>query len=59
LRHWKGVGITVPPSYLEPWAEKFAGLFGLAARVDPFLEDCPGIRALADHVVLVFERVKS
>jgi len=59
LRHWKGVGITVPPSYLEPWAEKFAGLFRLAARVDPFLEGCPGFRALADHVVLVFERVKS
>ena len=53
---WKGAGIAVPPSYLEPWAARFPRLFDLTARIDRFLERCPGFRALADHVVLVFER---
>jgi SAM-dependent methyltransferase len=54
---WKGVGIAVPPSYLEPLAVRFPRLFKLAARTDPLLGGCPGVRALADHVVLVLERV--
>ncbi|MGA2984360.1 MAG: methyltransferase domain-containing protein [Terriglobia bacterium] len=58
LVSWKGTGIAVPPSYLEPWAQRFARLFRLAARIDPFLGRCPGIRALADHVVVVLERVE-
>jgi SAM-dependent methyltransferase len=53
---WKGAGIAVPPSYLEPWAERFARLFKLAAKIDPFLGQCPGFRALADHVVVILER---
>jgi len=59
LVSWKGVGIVVPPSYLEPWAKRFARLFEFAARIDPFLGRSPGFRALADHAVLVFERVEG
>ena len=55
---WKGVGIAVPPSYLEPWAERFPRLFKFAAKIDPLLGQCPGFRALADHVVVVLERVE-
>ena len=55
---WKGAGIAVPPSYLEPLAVRFARLFRFAAKIDPFLGRCPGIRALADHVVVVLERVE-
>ena len=54
---WKGIGIAVPPSYLEPWAVRFARLFRFATKIDPFLGRCPGVRCLADHVVLVLERV--
>jgi len=56
---WKGAGIAVPPSYLEPLAAKFARLFRFAAKIDPFLGRCPGLRALADHVVVMFERVEG
>ena len=59
LVRWNGIGIAVPPSYLEPWAVRFPRLFGFAARIDPILGRCPGIRALADHIVVVFERVPS
>ena len=58
LVSWKGVGIAVPPSYLEPWAERFPRLFKFAAKIDPLLGQCPGFRALADHVVVVLERVE-
>jgi SAM-dependent methyltransferase len=59
LVSWKGTGIAVPPSYLEPWAVRFPWLFKFAALIDPILGRCPGFRALADHVVVVFERVKA
>jgi len=58
LVSWKGVGIAVPPSYLEPWAERFPRLFKFAAKIDLLLAQCPGFRALADHVVVVLERVE-
>jgi ubiquinone/menaquinone biosynthesis C-methylase UbiE len=57
LLRWRGVGVATPPSYLEEWAARSTGLFPLAARVDPFLGRCPGLRALGDHVLLVFEKV--
>lgn len=57
LVSWKGTGIAVPPSYLEPLAVRFARLFRFAGKIDPFLGRRAGLRALADHVVLVFERV--
>lgn len=58
LVSWKGVGITVPPSYLELIAVRFKRLLEFAAQIDLFIGPCPGFRALADHVVLVFERVE-
>jgi len=57
LVSWKGAGIAVPPSYLEPWAERFPWLFKFAAKIDSLIAQCPGFRALADHVVVVLERV--
>jgi SAM-dependent methyltransferase len=56
LKSIKGVGVSVPPSYLETWANRFPDLFGLIARTDSLLERCPGIRTLADHVLLEFRR---
>jgi 2-polyprenyl-3-methyl-5-hydroxy-6-metoxy-1,4-benzoquinol methylase len=56
LARWRGVGITVPPSYHERFAVGLPRLFALAAHIDPWLGRCPGFRALADHVVLTFER---
>jgi len=59
LRNWKGVGIVVPPTYLEPLAVRFSRLFRCAERFDRALGHWRGFRALADHVVLVFERSET
>jgi SAM-dependent methyltransferase len=59
LVSWKGTGIAVPPSYLESWAARFPRLFEFAAKIDPLFGRCPGIRTLADHAVVVFERTET
>jgi len=59
LENWKGIGVVVPPSYLESLAIRFPRLFRFAVNIDPQLGACPGFRALADHVVLTFERSRS
>jgi ubiquinone/menaquinone biosynthesis C-methylase UbiE len=52
----KGIGIAVPPSYLEPWAQRHPQLFQMCERVDSFLGRCPGVRVLADHVLVQLQR---
>jgi ubiquinone/menaquinone biosynthesis C-methylase UbiE len=59
LRSWRGVGLTVPPSYVEPAAARFSSLLSLAERSDRLLASCPVIRGFSDHVLLKFERVHS
>ena len=56
LKFWKGVGIFVPPSYLEPWAKRFPWMLRALSRLDTWLCRCPGIRGMADHILLVLER---
>ncbi len=56
LRSFKGIGVAVPPSYLENWGQRHPRLFQLCERTDSSLGRCPGIRILADHVLLRFER---
>lgn len=52
----KGVGVAVPPSYLEPWAQRHPYLFQLCEGADSLLGRCPGIRLLADHVLVRLQR---
>jgi len=52
----KGIGVSVPPSYLETWANRFPRLFELSKQADSLLGRCPGVRTLADHVLLEFRR---
>jgi ubiquinone/menaquinone biosynthesis C-methylase UbiE len=59
LEKWRGVGISVPPSYLEGLAVSFPRLLRFAAEIDACFGRCPGFRALADHVVLTFERLHA
>jgi ubiquinone/menaquinone biosynthesis C-methylase UbiE len=56
LKSVKGVGIFVPPSYLESWANRFPRLLRLAVKADSGLESCVGLRELADHILLILER---
>src|SRR6516225_2863377 len=48
LESWKGVGVAVPPSYMEPWAQRFPKVLNLAAYVDQWLGPCPLMRAMSD-----------
>jgi len=54
----KGVGVTVPPSYLEPWAQRFPRALKSLVRADRLLSHVPIIRSLADHALLEFQRVR-
>jgi ubiquinone/menaquinone biosynthesis C-methylase UbiE len=56
LQSFKGVGVSVPPSYIEHWAQRHPRLLQLCERADSGLGRAPGIRALADHMLLRFQR---
>lgn len=57
LLKWQGIGITVPPSSMEPLARRFPKLLDCLCRADRWLTSCPGLKGLADCVLLCFERV--
>jgi SAM-dependent methyltransferase len=59
LKTIRGIGVVVPPSYLEAWASRFPGILKLGANADLWLGRCPGIRMFADHVLLRFERTRA
>lgn len=56
LERRRGIGVVSPPTYAASLVARFPHLFRVAAKVDPLLGWCPGIRAIADHVVLTFQR---
>jgi SAM-dependent methyltransferase len=52
-----GVGVAVPPSYLEAWARRHSRLFLLLRRLEEPLATLPILRSTGDHVLLCFEKV--
>jgi ubiquinone/menaquinone biosynthesis C-methylase UbiE len=52
-----GIGVTVPPSYLEGWARQHPGLFRIIRRAEILLARLPILRSTGDHVLLCFEKV--
>jgi hypothetical protein len=56
LLQWKGIGITVPPSYSEHLASRFPKLIDRLAGLDQHIGTLPLIRNMADCVLLEFER---
>lgn len=59
LERRRGIGVVSPPSYAGSVAVRFPRFFNAATKVDRIAGNCPGIRAIADHVVLTFERVEG
>jgi ubiquinone/menaquinone biosynthesis C-methylase UbiE len=59
LRSCTGIGIMVPPSYLEPWARKHRQLIGALSRIDRALCTLPVFRVIGDHMLLHFEKTGS
>lgn len=55
----KGIGVAVPPTYLSRWVNRFPRALDAAALLDRWLARCPGIRVLADHILLTLERTDS
>jgi len=59
LLRWRGIGVAVPPSYLEPWVRAFPVALRFAAKADSWLGSMPLARAFGDHILLTLERCPS
>jgi ubiquinone/menaquinone biosynthesis C-methylase UbiE len=59
FRHYSctGIGVTVPPSYLETWARQHPRLFLSLRRLEKLFATVPILRSTGDHVLLCFEKV--
>lgn len=53
----KGVGVTVPPSYVETLARRFPRVLLALKQVDGWVSGWPVLRSLADHILFEFQRV--
>jgi ubiquinone/menaquinone biosynthesis C-methylase UbiE len=58
MRSCVGIGISVPPSYVEPWIRKCPNLLRVMETIDKTLSACPGLRVIGDHMLISFERVR-
>lgn len=56
FRGRKGVGISVPPSYVENIANKFPRGMAAARAMDRLISAWPVFRSIADHNLMMFER---
>jgi ubiquinone/menaquinone biosynthesis C-methylase UbiE len=52
-----GIGVAVPPSYLEARAHQHPRLFRLLGRLEERLATLPVLRSTGDHVLLCFKKV--
>jgi ubiquinone/menaquinone biosynthesis C-methylase UbiE len=59
MRSCVGVGVTVPPSYVETWIRSHPKLLSLLRAIDRVISILPGVRVLGDHMLLHFERVQA
>jgi ubiquinone/menaquinone biosynthesis C-methylase UbiE len=56
LRKYKGIGVTVPPSYVEHVARRHPVAFSKLQSLDTRIAEWPILRSIADHTLLVLER---
>jgi ubiquinone/menaquinone biosynthesis C-methylase UbiE len=54
-----GIGVTVPPSYLDGWARRHPDLFHILCRLESLVATLPILRNSGDHVLLCFEKVSK
>lgn len=59
LKSVQGIGVAVPPSYLEPWAGRHPHLVRLCRQFDACFGRWPGIRSLGDHVLVHLQREQT
>ncbi len=58
MRSCMGIGVAVPPSYLEPIFRKYPRVLGLLRVLDRGISRLPWFRTIGDHMLLHFERVE-
>lgn len=52
-----GIGIAVPPSYVETWMARHPGLLKLLGNIDDVVRSSPLFRTCGDHMLLHLEKV--
>ena len=55
----KGIGVAVPPSYLEVWVQRHPHLLQLCEWTDSLVARWPGVRVLGDHVLVRLQRTSA
>jgi hypothetical protein len=58
MRSCVGIGITVPPSYVEPWIQRFPNLLHIMRAIDKVLSSRRVFRVIGDHMLISFERIQ-
>jgi ubiquinone/menaquinone biosynthesis C-methylase UbiE len=58
MRSCTGIGIVVPPSYVEPSIRRYPGLIGFLRSIDKTISNLPWFRVIGDHVLIRFDRVQ-
>jgi SAM-dependent methyltransferase len=57
LRSTTGIGVSIPPSYLEAWARRHRLTFRLLTAIETLAAHIPLLRTTGDHMLLTFEKV--
>jgi SAM-dependent methyltransferase len=57
LRRWQGVGVAVPPAYMDRWAVRFRQLTRSLNHIEGLIGSLPGLRNLGGCILLEFERI--
>lgn len=51
-----GIGVSIPPSYVESWAQEHRRAFSALTSVDHWINHLPCLRVAGDHMLLRFRR---
>jgi ubiquinone/menaquinone biosynthesis C-methylase UbiE len=54
-----GIGVAVPPSYIEPVIRRRPWLLRLFCSIDKVIASLPWFRVIGDHMLIRFERVQT
>lgn len=51
-----GIGVAIPPSYVESWAQQHRRAFSALASIDNWISHLPCLRVAGDHMLLRLRR---
>ena len=59
LRNWQGMGIFLPPTYMEHWARRFPSITRALGHIDALAGSIPVLKSMANFVLLEFRRQET